>query len=85
MMLIDWDNEVGSNSVGFNNPDAIAQELGIADNLQVLAVGLFVYPSAEVGRGEENCKPPGEVVSRERFGQPFRRKLRRMRGASLAR
>jgi len=37
----------------------------------VLAVIPFGYPARPVGRGKKKRKPLGEVVSAERFGQPF--------------
>jgi nitroreductase len=71
MMLVGWENGVGSNWVGFSNLDAVGQELGIPDNFQVLAIVPFGYPARKLGQGRKQRKPLGEVASRERFGQPF--------------
>ena len=71
MMLVAWENGVGSNWVGFGNLDSVAQALGIPDHLQVLAIVPFGYPAQQLGRGKKNRKPLGEVFSRERYGQPF--------------
>jgi len=37
----------------------------------VHAIVPFGYPVDDVGRGKKARKPLAEVVSRERFGQPF--------------
>jgi nitroreductase len=71
MMLVAWENGVGSNWVGFGNIDEVAAELGIPDDLQVLAIVPFGYPASQLGRGKKNRKPLGDVFSRERYGQPF--------------
>jgi nitroreductase len=71
MMLVAWENGVGSNWVGFGNLDGVAQALGIPDTFQVFAIVPFGYPVRSLGRGKKNRKPLGEVFSRERFGQPF--------------
>jgi nitroreductase len=71
MMLVAWDHGVGSNWSGFGNLDDVARELGIPDQLQVLAVVPFGYPARTLGRGKKQRRPLGEVFSRERYGQPF--------------
>lgn len=72
MMLVGWESGVGSNWVGFAGAlDAVATELGIPSGLQVVAIVPFGYPVRELGRGKKQRKPLGEVVSRERYGQPF--------------
>jgi nitroreductase len=71
MMLTAWEAGVGSNWAGFGGLEDAARLLGIPDTLELLAVVPFGYPAESVGRGKKNRKPLGEVVSRERFGQPF--------------
>lgn len=71
MILAAWSRGVGSNWVGFGHLDAIKQPLGIPGDVDVLAIVPFGYPAEQVGQGKKNRKPLGEVVFRERFGQPF--------------
>lgn len=71
MILAAWSRGVASNWVGFHNLDAVKPVLGIPDDVDVLAIVPFGYPMATIGAGKKKRKPLGEVVSRERFGQPF--------------
>jgi nitroreductase len=71
MILTAWSRGVASNWVGFHNLDAVKPVLGIPDDVDVLAIVPFGYPVATIGAGKKKRKPLGEVVSRERFGQPF--------------
>jgi nitroreductase len=71
MMLTAWDEGVGSNWVGFGNLEWANEVLGIPAELRVMAIVPFGYPVARLGRGKKNRKPFAEVVSRERYGQPF--------------
>jgi len=71
MILAAWGDGVGSNWTGFTGITDVARELGIPDEYDVLAVVPFGYPARAVGRGRKKRKPLGEVVSSERFGQPF--------------
>lgn len=71
MMLTAWSEGVGSNWVGFRGLDAVKDLLGIPDEYDILAIVPFGYPTADIGRGKKNRKPLGEVVSSEKFGQPF--------------
>jgi nitroreductase len=71
MVLTAWDQGIGSNWVGFNNLENVKPVLGIPDDLDVLAIVPLGYPSDTLGKGKKQRKPLGEIVSRERFGQPF--------------
>ena len=71
MILTAWSHGVASNWVGFHGLDAVKPVLGIPDNLDVLAILPFGYPAKAAGAGKKTRKPPGEVASRERFGQPY--------------
>ena len=71
MVLTAWEAGVGSNWVGFFGLEAVNPLLGIPENLDVLAIVPFGYPLQEVGKGHKKRKPLADVVSRERFGQPF--------------
>ena len=71
MILAAWSRGVASNWVGFHGLDAVNPLLGIPDNVEVLAIVPFGYPAQPAGAGNKKRKPLGEIVHRERFGQPF--------------
>lgn len=71
MMLTAWEAGVGSNWVGFGNLEWANGLLGIPTKLKVMAIIPFGYPVARLGRGKKNRTPFGEVVSSERYGEPF--------------
>ena len=72
MLLTAWADGIGSNWVGFvGGVDEVKPELGIPDELDVLAILPFGYPTRAVGRGRKQRKPIAEVAHSERFGQPF--------------
>jgi nitroreductase len=70
MLLAAWSEGVGSNWVGFK-VEAVKAPLGIPDDLNVLAILPFGYPAETVTGENKKRKPLGEVVSSERFGEPF--------------
>ena len=71
MILAGWAEGIGSNWAGFGGLTGVNKVLGIPDHFEVLAVIPFGYPRNPVGKGKKQRKPLGEVVHRERFGQPF--------------
>jgi nitroreductase len=71
MVLTAWSEGIGSNWSGWGGLDALNKLLGIPDNLTVLAVVPFGYQLHPRKGGKKNRKPLGEVVSAERYGQPF--------------
>jgi len=71
MVLTAWSEGVGSNWVGFMGLDEVKPLLGIPDDLDVLAVVPFGYPSRAIGKGKKQRKSLSEVAHRGRFGQPF--------------
>ena len=71
MMLTAWAEGVGSNWVGFLGLDPVKPLLNIPEEMEILAIVPFGYPAKHVGRGKKNRKPMAEVVSREKFGEPF--------------
>ncbi|MEO7001596.1 MAG: nitroreductase family protein, partial [Ktedonobacterales bacterium] len=71
MILAAWSQGVGSNWVGFHHLEAVNPLLGIPAEIDVFAVIPFGYPVRQVGAGRKTRKPVGEVVSSERYGQPF--------------
>ncbi|HZQ37538.1 MAG TPA: nitroreductase, partial [Dehalococcoidia bacterium] len=66
-----WDEGVGSNWVGFGNLDWANEVLGIPSQMKVMAIVPFGYPVQRLGKGRKNRKPFAQVVSSERYGQPF--------------
>jgi nitroreductase len=71
MVLVAWSEGVASNWVGFGGLEEAARLLGVPNGWSLLAIVPFGYPAQAPGRGTKNRKALGEVVSRERFGQPF--------------
>ena len=71
MILTAWSHGVGSNWVGFNNLKQVNPVLGIPDTIEIMAIIPFGYPVANIGKGNKKRKPFGEVVYREKWGQPF--------------
>jgi nitroreductase len=71
MILTGWSEGVGSNWVGFMGLGGVKGLLGIPDDLDVLAILPFGYPTRDIGQGKKRRKQLVEVASRERFGQPL--------------
>ena len=71
MILAAWSQGIGSNWVGFNNLPQVNPLLGIPEEVSVLAIVPFGYPDVAAGKGQKKRKPLGEVVSNERWGEPF--------------
>ena len=71
MVLTAWSEGVGSNWTGFLGIAKVNSLLGIPDDMDVLAVLPFGYPTQALGKGKKKRKPLSQVAHRERFGQPF--------------
>jgi nitroreductase len=71
MILTAWDEGIGSNWVGFGRMTAVQSLLEIPEEYDVLAVVPFGYPAEERRGGRKSRKPASEVVSLNRFGEPF--------------
>jgi len=71
MMLTAWAEGIGSNWVGFHGLDAVKPLLAIPDELDVLAIIPFGYPTKSLGKGKKQRKPFDEVVHYGQFGQPL--------------
>ena len=71
MALTAWSDGIGSNWVGFSGLEGAKPILGIPDNLDVLGIVPFGYPVRALGKGRKQRKPFAQVVSRNRFGEPF--------------
>jgi nitroreductase len=68
MILVAWNEGVGSNWTGFGGMEEVRVEFGIPETYDVLAVLPFGYPKRKV-IGKKKRKPFEDVVSSERFGQ----------------
>ncbi len=71
MILTAWSEGIGSNWTGFENTPQVNPALGIPEEIKILAVIPFGYPVANLGKGQKKRKPLGEVVHKERWGQPY--------------
>jgi nitroreductase len=71
MILTAWSEGIGSNWVGFRGLDEVKSLLKIPDEMEVLGIIPFGYPTRPIGKGKKKRKPLSEVAHRERFDQPF--------------
>ena len=71
MILTAWSEGVVSNWVGFLGLSEVNSLLGIPNDLEVLAILPFGYPTRKIGKGKKQRMPLSEVAHLERFGQPF--------------
>jgi nitroreductase len=73
MMLAAWEEGIGSNWAGFagGNLDGARDFLGIPNTFDVIAIVPFGVPLHQLGKGKKKRRAVKEVVSGERFGQPF--------------
>ncbi len=71
MILTAWSEGVVSNWAGFLGLSEVNALLGIPDDLEVLAILPFGYPTKDIGKGKKQRKPLSEVAHLGRFGQPF--------------
>ena len=70
MILVAWAEGVGSNWTGFGDLDGVAEQVGLPDSYEVLAVIPFGYPKRKLGKGKKKRKQMAEVASAGRFGTP---------------
>lgn len=71
MMLVAWEDGVGSNWVGNVRSDQIRELLGVPQGKIVQAIVPFGYPVEELGAGVKDRRPLASVVHKGRFGEPF--------------
>lgn len=71
MMLVAWEDGIGSNWVGNVNTDEIKSLLNVPQDHMVLTIVPFGYPVRDVGEGKKERKPLSEIAHAERFGQPY--------------
>jgi len=68
MMLVAWEQGVGSNWVGFlGGLSEVNPLLGIPDEIAVVCVVPFGYPAQAVGKGKKQRKPLEEIVHWDRW------------------
>lgn len=71
MMLVAWEEGVGSNWVANVNTDAVKELLQVPRERVVLTILPFGYPARKVGQGQKKRKPLAEVAHVEKFGRPY--------------
>jgi nitroreductase len=71
MMLVAWNEGIGSVWVGNMNKPEIKELLGVPSELMVLTVIPFGYPAEKIGKGRKARKALGEIVHAEKFGIPY--------------
>ena len=71
MILTAWSEGVGSNWTGWVGMKEVASRLGVPEDLDVIAVVPFGYPTHVRTKGIKSRKPLGEVAHTEQFGQTF--------------
>lgn len=71
MMLVAWEDGIGSNWVGNVNTEEIKALLNVPEDHMVLTVVPFGYPVRDVGEGKKQRKALSEIAHVERFGQPY--------------
>jgi nitroreductase len=71
MMLVAWEEGIGSCWVGNCNTPEIRGLLNVPDDRLVLTVVPFGYPAKKLGKGRKNRKPLSEIAHAETFGSRF--------------
>ena len=71
MMLVAWEEGIGSNWVAHTNTDDIKDLLQVPRERVVLTVIPFGYPAQKVGQGHKKRKPLAEIAHAEKFGRPY--------------
>ena len=71
MLLAAWAEGVGGNWVRPGETAEVKGQLGIPEDVDVLAILPFGYPARAVGKGEKKRKPLAEIAHRERWGTQF--------------
>lgn len=71
MMLVAWDQGIGSNWVGNVNTVEIRDLLAVPSDRQVLAIVPFGYPDRKLGKGKKNRKSISEIAHHEKYGKAY--------------
>lgn len=68
MMLVAWNEDIGSDWVGWLKSEEIKGLLGTPVDYHLLTVLSFGYPAQRIGKGKKNRKALSEIVHAERYG-----------------
>jgi len=71
MMLVAWEEGIGSNWVGNVNTAEIKDFLAVPQDRMLLTIIPFGYPTRDVGAGIKDRKPLSEIAHAEKFGQAY--------------
>ena len=71
MMLVAWEEGIGSNWVSHMDTPEVRTLLNIPDGSKILTVIPFGYPAKAIGAGVKSRKKLEEIAHRERYGAPF--------------
>lgn len=71
MMLVAWEEGVGSNWVSNVDTPEIREMLAIPGDRRLLAIIPFGYPDRKLGKGQKTRKALSEIAHAEQFGQPY--------------
>lgn len=71
MMLVAWEEGIGSNWVGNVNTPEVKSFLQVPEERMVLTIVPFGYPAREVGLGRKQRKALSDIAHRERFGEAY--------------
>ena len=69
MMLVAWEEGIGSNWVGWLKGEEIKELLGVPADYHLLTVLSFGYPAQRIGLGKKNRKALNEIAYTERYGK----------------
>ena len=71
MLLVAWGEGVGTSFVGGFDQEKVKQLLGIPEDIELITVMPFGYPTEEAISTGKKRKPLSEFVHRERFGNTW--------------
>ena len=71
MILTAWAEGVGTCYVGGIDRDAVKELLGVPEEMELITVMPFGFPTDDSLAGGKRRKPLEEIAFRERFGQPY--------------
>ena len=73
MELTAWSEGLGTSMVGVNpaEQEQVKTLLGIPEDLQLITVMPFGYPTEQAKAGGKRRKPVSEIAHAERFGQQY--------------
>lgn len=71
MMLVAWEEGIGSNWVGNVNNADVKAFLGVPEDRVLLTIVPFGYPARKVGAGQKDRKTLAEIAHDEKFGRAY--------------